>query len=316
MRRVQPAARPGEGGRRGADLRAAAGGPGDRRHPRRGDGDQGDPRRGEGEARRVNPLGRSVVQPVSRPGGPMFPLSLLPWSSSRPVKLRRTIEYHLGCGAAEAQTVAHEIKPIERVNLQRVIDRWAAASDPPAEPHRATPRPATSSDEGIVRYLITDELIRLGGRAAPARLRAGRDARLPEARPVPLPARRAPRWWWRSGRGRYSSELPVLEVMAGSREAARDALSALLDEAQKENVYKGRTISLERGESYREGVGHPVPRAAADAAGGHRPAGRADPRWSSGTCWGCCGTARRCGRPAGGCGTGCCSTARRGPARR
>ena len=54
--------------------------------------------------------------------------------------------------------------------------------------------------------------------------------------------------------GRYSSDLPVSEVLAGTRESARGALTALLDEAQKGSVYKGHTITLEEGESWREGV--------------------------------------------------------------
>src|SRR6266540_29434 len=49
-----------------------------------------------------------------------------PWSKekSKPRKLRATIERHLGIDLSEAQSVAHEIKPIQRVNVQRVIDRW------------------------------------------------------------------------------------------------------------------------------------------------------------------------------------------------
>lgn len=182
----------------------------------------------------------------------MFSLPLLPWSSSRPQKLRRTVERHLGCAVAEAQTVAHEIKPIERVNLQRVIDRWAAASDPPAEPVGYTST-GYMSDDGIVRYLMTDDLIRSAVErvqldAGPTEtldcLKRGLYLLRRDGAPLAVVFRPGP----------YSMELPVLEVMAGSREAASGALSALLEEAKKENVYKGRTISLERGESYREGV--------------------------------------------------------------
>ena len=45
--------------------------------------------------------------------------------------------------------------------------------------------------------------------------------------------------------GRYSSDLPVLDVIGASREVARDALQALLDEAQRASVYKGHTITVE-----------------------------------------------------------------------
>ena len=174
-----------------------------------------------------------------------------PWSK-KAVKLRPLVERHLGGGLEEAQTVAHEIKPVERVNLQRVVDRWAAAGDPPVEPLGLTST-AYMSDEGIVRFLMTDDLIRSAVErvqldAGPGEtldclkrglylLRRGGDPLVVAVRP-----------------GSFSMELPVLEVMAGSREAASAAVSALLEEANKENVYKGRTISLERGESYREGV--------------------------------------------------------------
>ena len=48
--------------------------------------------------------------------------------------------------------------------------------------------------------------------------------------------------------GRYSSNLPVLEVVAGSREAARGTLAALLDEARNTSVYKGHTVLVENGQ--------------------------------------------------------------------
>jgi ATP-dependent 26S proteasome regulatory subunit len=41
--------------------------------------------------------------------------------------------------------------------------------------------------------------------------------------------------------------MPVLEVVAATREAARDTVTALLEEARRESAYKGQTITLERG---------------------------------------------------------------------
>lgn len=73
-------------------------------------------------------------------------------------KLRRLIERHLGIDLVQTQSVAHEIKPAERVNLQLIVDRWAAASRPAAQEFRFS---STSyyADDGVVKYLITDELI-------------------------------------------------------------------------------------------------------------------------------------------------------------
>jgi hypothetical protein len=45
--------------------------------------------------------------------------------------------------------------------------------------------------------------------------------------------------------GRFSSELPILEVIADTRHTARELLVALLDEARRESAYKGRTLTLE-----------------------------------------------------------------------
>ncbi|MCI0705820.1 MAG: ATP-binding protein, partial [Planctomycetia bacterium] len=52
---------------------------------------------------------------------------------------------------------------------------------------------------------------------------------------------------------RYSDSLPMLEVLAPTREAARDTLRAALAEAAADNAYKGRTITVEPSGSWREG---------------------------------------------------------------
>jgi SpoVK/Ycf46/Vps4 family AAA+-type ATPase len=177
-----------------------------------------------------------------------------PWRKAKPVprKLRKPIECHLGVDLAEAQSVTHEMKPVQRVNIQRVVDRWAAEATPAVEAFGF----ATSGyfgDDGLARYLITDELIQ-----APverAQLDSGPDETLDcvhrglfllhrEKAPVVV-AFRPPR---------FTSDLPVLEVIAPTREAARATLTAVLEEAQRGSVYKGRTISLDPPNSWREGV--------------------------------------------------------------
>jgi ATP-dependent 26S proteasome regulatory subunit len=50
----------------------------------------------------------------------------------------------------------------------------------------------------------------------------------------------------------YSTDLPMLDVVAAGRETAAGAMSALLTEANRENVYRGRAITLESSGSWRE----------------------------------------------------------------
>ena len=44
------------------------------------------------------------------------------------------------------------------------------------------------------------------------------------------------------------NDLPILELIAPTREAARKTLANLLDEAQRSSVYKGRTLLIENAE--------------------------------------------------------------------
>jgi ATP-dependent 26S proteasome regulatory subunit len=46
---------------------------------------------------------------------------------------------------------------------------------------------------------------------------------------------------------RLSFEVPRLEVIAATREIARETLTALLEESRRESAYKGRTLTLEGG---------------------------------------------------------------------
>ncbi|HYT88910.1 MAG TPA: AAA family ATPase, partial [Gemmataceae bacterium] len=178
-----------------------------------------------------------------------------PWSKATPElrKLREPIQRHLGVDLVEAHSIAHEIKAIQRVNLQRVLDRWTAAANPPVQAFGFSSA-GYLGDEGLVKYLITDELIQ-----APlerTQLDSGPEETLDcvlrglflfhrDKVPV-MVAFRPPR---------YPGEVPVMEVIASTREAASGTLSAMLDEAQETSVYKGRTLSLEQSvDAWRAGV--------------------------------------------------------------
>jgi hypothetical protein len=176
-----------------------------------------------------------------------------PWSITRDRvrKLREPVERHLGADLADAQSVAHEIKPIERINLQEAVDRWSEVSDPPAQVFGYAST-GYFGDEGLVRYLLTDELIQ--GPVERIRLDSGPGESLDcilrglyllhcDKAPVVL-AFRPPR---------FNHEFPNLEVIAPTRAAASDTLALLLEQAKKNNVYKGRTLSLEPTSTWPQG---------------------------------------------------------------
>jgi hypothetical protein len=175
-----------------------------------------------------------------------------PWSKAKAkvFKLRKPVEQHLGCDLARAQSVTHEIKPFEQIDLQRTLDRWVAEAGPAVREFGYTAE-GYFSDESLVRYLVTDELIQ-----APVERRqldSGPGQQLDCVVRGLFLLRRAGRNAVVAFRpGRFSSELPVVEVIADAREAARETLVALLDEARRESAYKGRTLTLEAS-SAREG---------------------------------------------------------------
>src|SRR5262249_38194541 len=109
------------------------------------------------------------------------------------------------------------------------------------------------SSDGLAKHLITDELIQAPVEREQIDSGPGESLDcvvqgmfLLRRGGVPIVAAIRP------PRG-YTSDLPVLEVLAATRETARESLSALLEEAQKGSVYKGRTLSLEHSQSWREG---------------------------------------------------------------
>ena len=177
-----------------------------------------------------------------------------PWSKAKAkakvFKLRKPVEQHLGCDLAKAQSVKHEIKPFEQIDLQRTLDRWVAESGHAVQEFGYTAE-GFFSDDGLVRYLVTDQLIQ-----APVergQLDSGPGQQLDCVVRGLFLLRRGGRNAVVAFRpGRFTSELPIVEVVADTREAARETLVALLDEARRESAYKGRTLTLEPS-SHREG---------------------------------------------------------------
>lgn len=166
-------------------------------------------------------------------------------------RLRRPVELHLGTALADAHTVSHEIKSVERINLQRAIDRWAEESRPAAQLFGYSTK-GYFSDDGLIAHLVTDELTqapfeRLRVESGPGE---GVDCTLRglylvhrDGEPIVL-AFRPPR---------LTRELPVMEVFAATRETASRTLTALLEQAQRDSVYRGRTLSLEQSRGWGEG---------------------------------------------------------------
>ncbi len=174
------------------------------------------------------------------------------WLNGKPIlrKLGPIVEQHFGVKLAMTHSVSHDIKAVERINLHKVVDLWAAQSEPMAQTFGYA---STNYMEGAIsRALSTDELIE-----APVervRIESGPSESVDcctraifllqrQQNPVALAFRQP----------RYSGELPTLEVLAVTREAARDTLTSLLEEARKSSIYKGRMLWLERPtESYRD----------------------------------------------------------------
>jgi hypothetical protein len=176
------------------------------------------------------------------------------WTSfrARPIKLREPVERHLGIPLTDAQSVSHEIKPIERVRFQRVIDRWAAESTP-----RAVICGYSSTgfmpDDGLVKYLMTDELIqapveRVQQESGPGEtldcMLRGMCLLCRNGVPLLIGVRPA----------RFTGDLPVMDLVARTREEARDSLRALVSEAAADNTYKGQTITIESSGSWKEEI--------------------------------------------------------------
>jgi hypothetical protein len=168
-------------------------------------------------------------------------------SKHKPRRLRQTFEAHLGVALDEAVCLSHEVKPTEYVNLQRAIDRWLAAAGPQAQV-LGYGCDRYWSDEEWLQKLIADELVRAPvertemdsapGKSLDCVTRGAFLLRRPGG-PVALVLRP----------GRYSSDLPVLEAVAATRELARGTMTALRAESDSDSVYKGRSITVEGGDN-------------------------------------------------------------------
>jgi ATPase family associated with various cellular activities (AAA) len=170
-----------------------------------------------------------------------------PWAKpkARVFKLRAPIEKHLGCDLVKAQAVSHEIKPFERIDLQRTLDRWIAESGAGVEEFGYTAE-GYFSDDSLVRYLVNDELIR-----APLE-RAHQDIGPNQTvdyvvRGVFLLNRGGKRIVVAFRPPHYTFDSPLLEVIADTRDRARETLSSFLEDSRRESTYKGRTLTLEAG---------------------------------------------------------------------
>jgi hypothetical protein len=161
--------------------------------------------------------------------------------------VRKRIERHLGGDVLHTETITHNVRAVERVNLDLVLDRWLNN----AGRHNGRESPA-----GLVGYSI--QMYESTGLAD---LAAGSDLFIAPVVRESLAI--AP---GRNGdlveRGIYllrfdgnpivamvrSSHPPmtnkILDVMARDRQTARNAYTRLLDEAHRGNVYKGQVIAL------------------------------------------------------------------------
>lgn len=175
-------------------------------------------------------------------------------TSPKPRKLRSCVVQHLGVDVAEVESVIHEIKPVQRINIQRVLDRWMLQAEPQAKAFGFSSLGYFSDREGLVRYLVTDELIQAA--LERVQLESGPEETLDcvlrglflfhrQGAPVLVALRPS---------NSYRHDLPILEVIAPTREGARTTLSALLEEAHREDVYRGKFLTVEQSGTWDEGI--------------------------------------------------------------
>jgi hypothetical protein len=171
-----------------------------------------------------------------------------PWSAQpqpQQRKLRALVEQHLGIEFALAQSVTHGLQPVEQVNVQRVVDRWAAAQQPAVEPIGFIAGEGFFGDDALVKALVVDRLIQAPVEREPLEVGVGqmfdgvaRGLYLLQREGVPVVVA------FRTVRSPF--DLPQFEVIAPSREAARAALAAALEEARRDSVYRGKAIAVEQ----------------------------------------------------------------------
>ena len=156
--------------------------------------------------------------------------------------VRKRLENHMRGPCVNNHTIAHTIQPIERLNLQMALDRWLDSG------------PSTDLFGYSVSYLSKAGLAHMAihhERIAPVQrertafevtgdldcVTRGIYLLHHQAEPIAVMIHRS------------DSALephPTLELMAHNRQVAQGALSALLSEARSQNVYRGKSISLEK----------------------------------------------------------------------
>lgn len=167
------------------------------------------------------------------------------WSSRKRKKfIKPEIFAHMGGECENAHTITHLIKPAERVNLQLALERLLGAAGPDARLLGYTAE-YMSSDSGLSSILAHDEQYQVGP-VEREQLARGPRQELDcvtrgvyllrwQDRPLAAVVRPADSW----------SREYLLELMAHERAAAQGVLERLLEEVKQQNVYRGRTISLE-----------------------------------------------------------------------
>ncbi len=159
-------------------------------------------------------------------------------------QVRHHLTRHMGGPCADAQTITHTIKPIERVNLQLALDGWFEGNGRPGRLlgysghfySRTTGMSQLLTDASVTVAPVERERFPRGpGCDELDCVTRGLYLLHHDGRPVAVLLRASDTMF----------EQPALELMAHRRQTARDALGRLLDEVQRHSVYKGRTITLE-----------------------------------------------------------------------
>src|SRR5262249_31950644 len=146
---------------------------------------------------------------------------------------------------AFAESVVHELKPAERINVLRSIESWAENQKPPVVPIGYSANQAVFIDDVFLKALMMNQLIQAPVEREPFEsspnegfdgVSRGFYLLNRQESPIVVALRRP----------HFPSDLPHVEIVAPNRLIARTALNELLDEARRNNVYKGKVISLER----------------------------------------------------------------------
>jgi hypothetical protein len=190
-----------------------------------------------------------------------------PGKNRRPENpIRSRLRGHMNADCLSAHILKHAIKPIERVNLQIALDHWLEADRPGSELLGFSPGPY-STNTGLTRMLVNEEtelapvqreqFARGVGEELDCVTRGIYLLRY-QSRPVVILLRATESW----------HDEPALELMAHDRQIAQSALSQLLSAANKQNVYKGKAISLEMAHEWKQEVTirfHDLPRPSREA---------------------------------------------------